>query len=262
MAGLLLLGAIPSGLAGTAQSAQHLYVLRFFIGILGGTFVPCQAWTSAFFDKNCVGSANALVGGWGNMGGGATFAIMVSLYASLRGDGLSQYSAWRAAFAIVPVPILVSVAVVTLLFGQDHPAGKWRDRGNTPAAKALAQAQARTEQNTNQPMQYESEKSNITKSEKDLEGGTTASVHPASDSDSPDSEEPSITVSTPAPLTFHALIHILLSSTTWLVALSYMTTFGLELALDGQMANILFGLFGTRVAGFDQTKAGYYTSIL
>lgn len=68
MAGLLLIGAIPSGLAGTAHSAGTLYVLRFFIGILGGTFVPCQAWTSAFYDKNCVGAANAFVGGWGNMG--------------------------------------------------------------------------------------------------------------------------------------------------------------------------------------------------
>lgn len=68
MAGLLILGAIPSGLAGVARDARDLYVLRFFIGILGATFVPCQAWTSAFFDKNCVGGANALVGGWGNMG--------------------------------------------------------------------------------------------------------------------------------------------------------------------------------------------------
>lgn len=65
MAGLLILGAIPSGLAGTAHNATTLYIIRFFIGILGGTFVPCQAWTSAFFDKNCVGTANALVGGWG-----------------------------------------------------------------------------------------------------------------------------------------------------------------------------------------------------
>lgn len=69
MASLLIIGAIPSGLAGTAHNATSLYVLRFFIGILGGTFVPCQAWTSAFFDKNIVGTANAIVGGWGNMGG-------------------------------------------------------------------------------------------------------------------------------------------------------------------------------------------------
>jgi NNP family nitrate/nitrite transporter-like MFS transporter len=65
MAAILVLGAIPSGLAGTAHNAASLYVLRFFIGILGATFVPCQAWTSSFFDKNCVGTANALVGGWG-----------------------------------------------------------------------------------------------------------------------------------------------------------------------------------------------------
>jgi len=32
MAGFLIFGAIPSGLAGTANSATHLYILRFFIG--------------------------------------------------------------------------------------------------------------------------------------------------------------------------------------------------------------------------------------
>ena len=61
MACLLILGAIPSGLTGTISSVQGLYVIRFFIGILGGTFVPCQAWTTAFFDKSIVGRANALV---------------------------------------------------------------------------------------------------------------------------------------------------------------------------------------------------------
>jgi NNP family nitrate/nitrite transporter-like MFS transporter len=83
MVGLLVAGAIPSGLAGTVNNVNGLYIIRFFIGILGGTFVPCQAWTSAFFDKNIVGTANALVGGWGNLGGGATYAIMVSLYSSV-----------------------------------------------------------------------------------------------------------------------------------------------------------------------------------
>jgi NNP family nitrate/nitrite transporter-like MFS transporter len=51
MASLLVVGAIPSGLAGTIKSVSGLYTIRFFIGILGGTFVPCQAWTTAFFDK-------------------------------------------------------------------------------------------------------------------------------------------------------------------------------------------------------------------
>lgn len=41
MAAVLIVGAIPSGLAGTVTNANGLYVIRFFIGILGGTFVPC-----------------------------------------------------------------------------------------------------------------------------------------------------------------------------------------------------------------------------
>jgi NNP family nitrate/nitrite transporter-like MFS transporter len=71
-AGCLLAGAIPTALAGTVHSATGLMVLRFFIGILGASFVPCQVWSTAFFDKNVVGTANALTGGFGNSGGGIT----------------------------------------------------------------------------------------------------------------------------------------------------------------------------------------------
>jgi NNP family nitrate/nitrite transporter-like MFS transporter len=127
MAAVLIVGAIPSGLAGTASKAEHLYVLRFFIGILGATFVPCQSWTTAFYDKNVVGTANALVGGWGNLGGGVsripifrqpvdprlfflllnwmdldlqvTFVVMTALFQRLLDDGLRQHVAWRASFA-------------------------------------------------------------------------------------------------------------------------------------------------------------------
>jgi len=35
-AACLLIGAIPTFLAGTAYTAAELYALRFFIGILGG----------------------------------------------------------------------------------------------------------------------------------------------------------------------------------------------------------------------------------
>lgn len=49
---------------------------------------------------------------------------------------------------------------------------------------------------------------------------------------------------------------------TWLPALAYLTTFGVELTIDSQMANILFTLFQKKRPGFTQTTAGYYTSIL
>lgn len=60
MAILLLLGAIPTAFVPLVKDAGGLLAIRFFIGILGGTFVPCQVWTTAFFDKNIVGTANAM----------------------------------------------------------------------------------------------------------------------------------------------------------------------------------------------------------
>ena len=64
----------------------------------------------------------------------------MGLYASLPHDGLSQHKAWRAAFAIVPVPVLLFTALIVVLFGTDHPAGKWSQRHTLPAtAAAIAQ---------------------------------------------------------------------------------------------------------------------------
>jgi NNP family nitrate/nitrite transporter-like MFS transporter len=59
-------------MAGLVTNAKGLIALRFFIGILGATFVPCQVWTTGWFDESVIGSANALTAGWGNSGGGIT----------------------------------------------------------------------------------------------------------------------------------------------------------------------------------------------
>lgn len=61
---ILLAGAIPTAMAGLVKNVGGLIALRFFVGILGGTFVPCQVWSMGFFDKNVVGTSNALIGGW------------------------------------------------------------------------------------------------------------------------------------------------------------------------------------------------------
>jgi NNP family nitrate/nitrite transporter-like MFS transporter len=88
-----------------ARRASGVLTRHFVqVGILGGTFVPCVSWTTAFFDKNVVGTVNGIAAGLGNAGGGATYAIMVSLYATLR-KTMSQHVAWRVAFAVVPVPV-------------------------------------------------------------------------------------------------------------------------------------------------------------
>jgi MFS transporter, NNP family, nitrate/nitrite transporter len=51
MIGCVILGAIPSALASTPTNAGGLIALRFFVGIPGGTFVPCQVWCTGFSTK-------------------------------------------------------------------------------------------------------------------------------------------------------------------------------------------------------------------
>ncbi|OAA56276.1 nitrate transporter CrnA [Niveomyces insectorum RCEF 264] len=127
-AGILLSGAIPTALAGLVKDANGLIALRFFVGILGATFVPCQVWTTGFFDKNVVGTANALSAGWGNVGGGVAYFVMPAVFNSLvRARGLSDHVAWRVAY-IVPFILITAVAIAMLLLCDDTPTGKWSER--------------------------------------------------------------------------------------------------------------------------------------
>ena len=125
-AGTLVIGAIPTFLAGTCYTKSQLFACRFFVGILGGSFVPCQVWSTGFFDKNIVGTANAIIAGFGNAGGGVTYFLMPAIYDSL----LSSYSphvAWRITF-IVPGVVILVVASGLFFLCQDTPTGKWADR--------------------------------------------------------------------------------------------------------------------------------------
>lgn len=124
----LLIGAIPTALAGTAFKASELMALRFFIGILGGSFVPCQVWSTGFFDKNVVGTSNAFTAGLGNAGGGITYFLMPAIFDSLvERQGLTPHVAWRVAF-VVPFICIAVTAVGMLLLCPDTPTGKWSDR--------------------------------------------------------------------------------------------------------------------------------------
>ncbi|KAG5949903.1 hypothetical protein E4U53_005663 [Claviceps sorghi] len=125
---LLMAGCLPIGLAPLVTSVTGLYTCRFFIGILGATFVPCQVWCTAFFDKNVVGTANALSGGWGNAGGGITYFIMPAVFDSLTtARGMSASQAWRVTF-IVPLICLAACGLGMYLLCPDTPLGSWQDR--------------------------------------------------------------------------------------------------------------------------------------
>ncbi|KAI0695731.1 major facilitator superfamily domain-containing protein [Cytidiella melzeri] len=265
MAALLILGAIPSGLAGTVSSVQGFYVIRFFIGILGGTFVPCQAWTTLFFDTTVVGRANALVGGWGNSGGGFTFVIMVALYNRLREDGMSAHSAWRVAFAIVPVPILITVAIATLIFGTDHPNGKWADRNKTTPARPLRDTTQVFEEsdvafdNAQGVEKVDEQGKASNQSPVAYKGGKAVSVEVQAIKH--DVGVPSLFAPDSIDPTWSVLYNVLVSPVTWLPALAYLTSFGYELAIDANLSNVLFGLYNPTRHAFDQTTSGYIASI-
>ena len=126
-AGCLIIGAIPTFLAGTCYTKSQLFACRFFVGILGGSFVPCQVWSTGFYDKNIVGTSNAIIAGFGNAGGGVTYFLMPSIYDSLLSNGLTPHTAWRVAF-VVPGIVILAVAAGLFLLCQDTPTGKWADR--------------------------------------------------------------------------------------------------------------------------------------
>jgi MFS transporter, NNP family, nitrate/nitrite transporter len=132
------------------------------------------------------------------------------------------------------VPILVFIAGSTLIFGQDHPSGRWQDRPNTIY---LEKDRRGAFDNDNQ---------------EDIQNKADYGLKNARNVDTTVQEPPTLVT----------YFRILASPPTWLPPLAYMTTFGLELAIDGNLANVLFALFNKKRPGFGQTQAGYYTSIL
>jgi NNP family nitrate/nitrite transporter-like MFS transporter len=126
MAIVLFAGAIPVSLVGTVTTYEGLCVVRFFIGIIGSTFVMSQYWTSQMFVKEIVGTANAIVGGWGNLGGGIAQLFMGSAMFPLfliffNGD---TEKAWRSVF-VVPAVLTMMTAVTCWFATDDSPKGNY-----------------------------------------------------------------------------------------------------------------------------------------
>mmetsp|Transcript_23383 Transcript_23383/g.38081 ORF Transcript_23383/g.38081 Transcript_23383/m.38081 type:complete len:498 (+) Transcript_23383:136-1629(+) len=128
MAALLCAASIPTACTGFVNSATGLAIIRLFIGTAGGTFVMCQYWTSRMFCREVVGTANALVGGWGNLGGGVTQLVMGSALFPLFKviyDGDSE-KAWRTV-CVVPAVVVFATGVMIYLISDDAPKGNYSD---------------------------------------------------------------------------------------------------------------------------------------
>src|SRR6188474_935937 len=84
---LLIVGSIPVMFIGLSNSYETFLLFRLAIGVIGASFVITQYHTSVMFAPNVVGTANATVAGWGNMGGGVTLMVMPLIAAAFVGLG-------------------------------------------------------------------------------------------------------------------------------------------------------------------------------
>jgi NNP family nitrate/nitrite transporter-like MFS transporter len=133
---LLIFGSIPVMLIGFSNSYESFLLFRLAIGVIGASFVITQYHTSVMFAPNVVGTANATVAGWGNLGGGVTLMVMPLIFGAFVGMGYLDESAWRYSM-VVPGAALFIMGFVYYFFTQDTPDGNLSDlRKNDPAYKA------------------------------------------------------------------------------------------------------------------------------
>lgn len=202
---------------------------------------------------------------------------MVALYSKLH-ETMSQHVAWRVAFAVVPVPILLFVAALVLIFvrpsalpsraslrppltrypparfpqGTDHPTGKWANRHTMPAtAVAIMQGQ---------DVQIDASERAVfaEKKQEPAQAVQVAEVDDEADArDEAAARGPEVNIAVNQVLTLRSAAKILTSPLTWLPALGYMTTFGFELAVDSNLGHDL--LLSHQSLGM--LNAGYLASV-
>lgn len=129
---LLFIGSIPVMLIGLSNSYESFLLCRLAIGVIGASFVITQYHTSVMFAPNVVGTANATVAGWGNMGGGVTLMVMPLIFAFFVGLGYLDAQAWRYSM-IVPGIALLIMGFVYFFFTRDTPQGNFRATRNASA---------------------------------------------------------------------------------------------------------------------------------
>lgn len=121
---LLLIGAIPVMCVGLAESYTSFLLFRLAISIVGASFVITQFHTSMMFAPNIKGTANAVAGGWGNLGGGVTNIVMPLIFAAIVGAGYTSNEAWRQAM-IFPGLMMLIAAFLYYRYTKDTPAGNF-----------------------------------------------------------------------------------------------------------------------------------------
>jgi NNP family nitrate/nitrite transporter-like MFS transporter len=123
---LLVLGAFPVMFVGLAHDYTTFLLFRLAIGVIGASFVITQFHTSMMFAPKIKGTANAVAGGWGNLGGGITQLAMPVIMAAIIGFGYTKPEAWRLAM-VVPGVLMLVMAFVYFRYTKDTPNGNYNE---------------------------------------------------------------------------------------------------------------------------------------
>jgi NNP family nitrate/nitrite transporter-like MFS transporter len=132
---LLIAGSLPVFLVGLAHDYTTFLLFRLAIGVIGASFVVTQFHTSMMFAANIKGTANAITGGWGNLGGGVTNMVMPLIFAAIVGFGYTKPEAWRLAM-IVPGVMMLIVAWLYHRYTQDTPVGNFDEINRNSPVKS------------------------------------------------------------------------------------------------------------------------------
>ena len=132
---LLALGAIPVMTVGLANSYESFLLFRLAIGVIGSSFVITQFHAGIMFAPQIKGTANAVAGGWGNLGGGVTNMLMPVIFAVIVGMGYTPQQSWRYAM-VLPGLMMLIMAVVYFKYTKDTAAGNYDEIGRTKTIAA------------------------------------------------------------------------------------------------------------------------------
>ena len=255
---ILICGAIPTGLAGTITNAKGLIAVRCFAGILGASLVPCEVWATGFFDKNIVGTANALAAGWGNAGGGITYYAMPAIFDSLmKHQHLTPHTAWRVTF-IVPFFLILASAGLMIWTCPDTPTGSWSARQRALnqhlASRDMFVTIAKPRQDSDSiPLSNSNSESRLAAKDQDSQ--------PARDLEDPIAAEPDLLAAASWELvqspTVAQSVRALVSIQTVSLLIVYFCSFGAELAIMSILGAYYYEVFPK----LGQTNSGKWASM-
>ncbi|KAI9281296.1 nitrate transporter [Umbelopsis sp. AD052] len=184
------------------------------------------------FSSNVVGTANALAGGWGNMGGGITYLIMPPIYNGIYSH-IPNSTAWKAVY-IIPAGMCILVSLVDIFFSDDCPEGKWHSVRQVTNDQVPADANKDDMEKMPQVAEYE----DVANSDEDSISLTSVNSHK--------SFATSVAV----------FLRTLVRPPVLILLVQYACSFGLELSVD----NIIAALFHNRFQ-LNLTTSSYIGSV-